>query len=238
MAHAYAGMMTTKRSAASRLGLSMVAAYSILLLAQLSASAGCDEAAPVIDNDRVTVFDVTVNRGKPWTTPQGTNFAEMFLVGGKIRTSSPDGNSRTVARKGGEVVYVGRGTVATLETRSKGPARIIIVELKDLAVPPLPNNSPYALAFPRPGAAKVFENDRIVAWNLTWKLGVPTAVHFHDKDVVIVFRNSGSIKSTQLDGASTVADDEFGTIRFSKSNRVHSEELVKGKESAIVLELK
>jgi hypothetical protein len=222
----------------SRLGLSMVAACSMLLFVQFSAPADRDEAAPVIDNNRVTVFDVTLNRGNPWTTPQGTNFAEMFLVGGKIRTTTPAGNSRTVARKSGEVVYIERGTVATLETISKGPARIIIVELKDLAVPPLPNNSRYPLAFPRPGATKVFENDRIVAWNLTWKLGVPTAVHYHDKDVVIVFRDSGSIKSTQLNGESTVADDEFGTIRFSKSNRIHSEELVKGKEGAIVLELK
>ena len=68
----------------SRLGLSMVAACSMLLFVQFSASADRDEAAPVIDNNRVTVFDVTLNRGNPWTTPQGTNFAEMFLVGGKI----------------------------------------------------------------------------------------------------------------------------------------------------------
>ena len=103
---------------------------------------------------------------------------------------------------------------------------------------PCRNDSGYPLAFPRPGAKKVFENDRVIAWNLTWRPGVPTAMHYHDKDVVVVFRNSGSIKSTPLHGESTVADIEFGTIRFSKSDRTHSEELVKGKESAIVLELK
>jgi hypothetical protein len=55
---------------------------------------------------------------------------------------------------------------------------------------------------------------------------------------VIVFRESGSIKSTKPNGEITIVDDKFGMIRFSKADRLHSEELVKGKESAIVLELK
>ncbi|MFZ0882536.1 MAG: hypothetical protein WAN14_03995 [Candidatus Acidiferrales bacterium] len=175
--------------------------------------------------------------GKPWQAPARINFAVMFLVGAKIQTTSPEGKSSTASRRSGQVVYVAQDTVATLQAASSS-ARIVIVELKGPAVLALPNDSGYPLAFPRPGAKKVFENDRVVAWNLTWRPGVPTAMHYHDKDVVVVFRNSGSIKSTPLHGESTVADIEFGTIRFSKSDRTHSEELVKGKESAIVLELK
>jgi len=231
-------MKTRKIRKPHRLRFPVVAVCSILFLAQTSAHAGDDQMAPVIDNNRVTVFDVTLNPGKPWTAPKDIDFAEMILVGGKIRSTTPDGKSSTAARKSGAVIYVTRGTVAAIEASSKDPSRVVIVELKGPDVPPLPNKSGYPLAFPRPGAIKVFENNRVIAWNSTWRHGVPIPVHYHDKDIVIVFRDSGSIKSTQLNGESTVGDNEFGTTRFSKSNRIHSEELISGKGSAIVLELK
>ncbi len=136
------------------------------------------------------------------------------------------------------MVFVQKGEAATLASASTDPVRIIAVELKGPAVPPLPNNSGFPLAFPRAGTTKVFENDRVVGWNSTWTLNVPTNVHYHDKDVVVVFTEAGSIKSTPLNGEPTVGDVAFGTVRFSKSDRTHSEELIKGKASAIVLELK
>lgn len=220
----------------------LLAAATILFLSPppspSAAHAAGDDAAPVIDNARVTVFDVTLAPGKSWKAPAGVDFAEMILVGGKITTTTPSGASTTASRKSGEVVYVSKGEAATLESASTDPVRIIAVELKGPAVPPLPNHSGHPLAFPRPGTTKVFENDRIVGWNSTWTLNVPTNVHYHDKDVVVVFTDSGSIKSTPLNGDATVGDVSFGTIRFSKSDRTHSEELIKGKASAIVLELK
>lgn len=217
---------------------SILAAISILFLSQLVAYAGVAEPVPVIDNSRVTVFDITLARDKPWKPPQHLDFAEMVLVGGKLTTTSPTGASTTTARKSGDLVFVPRGEAATLQSAANDPVRIIVVELKGPAFSPLPNNSGHPLAFPRPGATKVFENDRVIGWNSTWKLGVPTEIHYHDKDVVIVFTNSGSIKSTPLNGDSTIGDVSFGTVRFSKSDRTHSEELVNGSASAIVLALK
>jgi hypothetical protein len=82
------------------------------------------------------------------------------------------------------------------------------------------------------------ENDRVVVWDYTWKLGAPTPMHYHDKDVVVAFMQDGSVKSTTPNGESTVADDKSGIVRFTKGDRVHFEELVKGEESAITLELK
>lgn len=221
-----------------RFGVLVFSASLILFCTVMPTAAGGDDIAPVIDNSRVRVFDITLNPGRLWAAPKGANFAEMFLVGGRVRTTGGDGKFSVASRKSGDVVYVKQGTDQKLEVISNSPARVVVVELKDPAVPPLPNNSGYVLAFPRPGAKRVLENDRIVAWHSTWKLGVPTAVHYHDKDVVIVFMESGSIKSTKSNGDSTIVDDELGVIRFSKADRLHSEELVKGRESAIVLELK
>jgi hypothetical protein len=46
-------------------------------------------------------------------------------------------------------------------------ARTVVIELQDIAVPPLVNNSGQPPAFPRPGIKKLLENDRVVAWSYT-----------------------------------------------------------------------
>jgi hypothetical protein len=84
----------------------------------------------------------------------------------------------------------------------------------------------------------VLDNDRVTVWNYAWTLGVPTPMHYHDKDVVVVFRNDGLLRSTTPKGESVVNDDKFGMVRFNKRDRVHFEELLKGEQSAIILELK
>lgn len=67
---------------------------------------------------------------------------------------------------------------------------------------------------------------------------MPTPMPYHDKDVVVVYRFDGSLKSTTPDGKSVVNDYEFDSIRFNKGDRVHFETLVSGQQSAIIMELK
>jgi hypothetical protein len=56
--------------------------------------------------------------------------------------------------------------------------------------------------------------------------------------LVVVYRFEGSLKSTTPDGQSVVNDYKFGSIRFNKGDRVHFETLVKGQQSAMMIELK
>lgn len=113
-----------------------------------------------------------------------------------------------------------------------------MIDLKDHPVPPIENTSGYPLAFPRPGVKKLLENDRVIVWDYTWTPGVPTPMHFHDKDVVVLFLEEGDLKSTTPDGQSAVSAYTRGTIRFNTRNRIHTESLVKGKQRAIITELK
>ena len=198
-----------------------------------------DEAAPLIDNERVTVRDITLTPGKPGSLERHDHdFVTMFLVGGKIRTTDANGRSSVALRRAGDAVFGRKGTEEKDELISDSPARLIVVELKDHLVPPLTNNTGYPPAFPRPGSKKVLDNDRVVVWDYTWRPGVPTPMHYHDKDVVVVYRYDGSLKSTTPNGESVVNDNKFGMVRFNKRDRVHFEELVKGNQSAIILELK
>jgi len=212
----------------------------LLSMATLSALGRAQSTpAPAIDNELVTVWDVTLTPGQPVEMQRHQHdFVTMFLVGGEIRTTGVNGKISVVQRNFGDATYGLKGTEEKDEVISAAPARLIIIELKDHASTALVNKSGLPSAFPRPGSRKVLENDRVVVWNYTWVPNVPTPMHYHDKDVVVVYRYDGSLKSTTPDGKSVVNEYKFGTIRFNKADRTHFEELVSGQQSAMMMELK
>jgi hypothetical protein len=116
--------------------------------------------------------------------------------------------------------------------------KVIVITLKDKKVAPLPNTSGYPNAFPRPGNIKVYEDARIIVWDYTWTLGKPTPMHFHDKDVVVIYLDNGTLKSTTPDGKSVTNQRHFGDTYFNPRDRVHTETLTEGKLRAIITELK
>jgi hypothetical protein len=63
-------------------------------------------------------------------------------------------------------------------------------------------------------------------------------MHFHTKDVVVVYFLSGEVRSSAIDGSITINKVEPGQVRFNSRNRTHTEELLKGASRAIIVELK
>jgi hypothetical protein len=63
-------------------------------------------------------------------------------------------------------------------------------------------------------------------------------MHFHDKDTVVVFLDDGDLSSTTPDGKVVVNSFTPVTVRFNPRDRTHTETLVRGKQRAIVTELK
>lgn len=136
------------------------------------------------------------------------------------------------------ISFSGTATFVPTGTTPKTSGRSIVIDLKDHPVPPIANTSGYPPAYPRPGSKKLLENDRVIVWDFAWTPDVPTPMHFHDKDVVVLFLEEGDLKSTTPDGQSVVTAYTPGTIRFNARNRTHFETLVRGKQHAIVTELK
>jgi hypothetical protein len=132
----------------------------------------------------------------------------------------------------GSAAFVPKGTTPKIMGHS------YLIDLKDHPVAPIENKSGYPLAFPRSGAKKIFENDRVIVWDSTWTPGVATPMHFHDKDVVVVFLEDGDLKSTSADGKEVVNKYTTGTVRFNLRDRTHTETLMNGKQRAIITELK
>jgi hypothetical protein len=132
----------------------------------------------------------------------------------------------------GNAAFVPKGTAPKIDGRS------MVIDLKEHPAPAYTNTTKYPLAFPRPGSKKVLENDRVIVWDYAWTPDVATPMHFHDKDVVVVFLDDGDLKSTTPDGKDTVNEYKQGTTRFNLGGRTHTETLVRGKQRAIITELK
>jgi len=151
-------------------------------------------------------------------------------------------NDRVTVREmpvvSGPAGSVGRQTPTSLWI-SVTPSKSIAITLKDKAVAPLPNTSGFPNAFPRPGNnRKVFENNRVIVWDFTWAKDVPTPMHFHDKDVVVVYLGTGTLRSTTPDGKATDNKWKPGDTRFNLGNRIHTETLIEGELRAVITELK
>jgi hypothetical protein len=187
----------------------------IMLLAALAAApafvtpALAADPAPVIDNERVRVFD---------TTAALPAMQDDFVA---------------IAFEKGTAVFGHAG-----ETAGTDGARSIVIDLKNNPVPALANNSGYPNAYPRPHIEKLLENDRVIVWRYRWYLNDPTPMHFHDKDVVVVYLEDSPLQSTTPDGKSVVNEYKSGDIRFNKRDRIHTELVVRGSASAVITELK
>jgi hypothetical protein len=167
-------------------------------------------AEPVVDNERVTVWDTT-----SVLPPARHDFVAVSL-----------------SRKG-TAVFGHQG-----DTPSKSGDRTVVIELKDHPVSPIQNTSGYPLAFPRPHVKKLLENDRVIVWDYMWTPGEPTPMHFHDKDALVVHEEAGGLKSTTPDGKFVVNEYKFGDIRFNGRDRTHTELLISGSAHAVITELK
>jgi hypothetical protein len=216
------------------------AAFIVAAIAAMACTGqACAAPAPLVDNEQVTVWDVPLKVGETTPpTPADLDAVVMFLDGGRFKVTDAAGRPVATGGAPGQAVAIPRGTRAVTTLVSGGPAHAVIVALKDFRKPPYANPGSLPLAFPRTGSSKVLETPRVVVWNYSWKLNENTQPHFHDKDVVLAYREEGAIDSITLDGQHTVTPHHPGEIRFNPGDRSHFERLVSGRQSSITLELK
>lgn len=183
---------------------------AVFLVFALSIAVVSYGAEPVLDNERVTVWDTT--------TPLSAARHAFVAV--------------SLSRKG-TAIFGRKGEVA-----GKAGARTVVIELKDHPLPSIANNSGFPLAFPRPNARQLLENDKVVVWDNVWHPAKPTPMHFHDKDALVVYEAVGALQSTSVDGKQVVSSYQFGQVRFSPRDHTHTEVLVSGHGHAVIIELK
>jgi hypothetical protein len=190
----------------------------------LISAAFAEPGKVIVDNDRVLVREVAWDQQNS-SMPHEHDTVTICLT--------------CASNKSGAARFEAKGTTHGDEKPVDGkPATSIVIELKDHIVPPLANKTGYQNAFPRPGSVKLFENAHIIVWDYHWTPGKPSPMHFHDKDVVVVYLDNGALKSTTPDGKSTVNEITFGLTKFNARDRTHTEEVVRGNARAVMMELK
>lgn len=167
-------------------------------------------AEPVLDNERVTVWDTTVA-----LPPSAHDFIAVPL----------DRHGTAMLGHQGDVP-------------GRSGSRTIVIELKDHAPTALANTSGMPNAFPRPHAVKLLEDARIIVWSYRWYPGEPTPMHLHDKDALVVYEEDCTLKATTPDGNSQVNHYQPGEVRYNPRGRIHSELLAGSGASAVIAELK
>ena len=209
----------------------------VLLAMPLMAHADGAKGKQVIDNERVTVWDLDLSAGESGiATPANYDSVILFLEGGEVRTAK-GGASSTATHDFGDAVFVPKGSAA-VDTATKGPVHEVMIALKGGPVPPNVGPPGLPTSFPREGAVKTFENDRSIAWKFCWPKGEATPMHHHDKDTVMSFRYDGPVRSTDPQGQVRILPFSKGMITYSKAGTTHSELLVGAQQCAADLELK
>lgn len=212
-----------------------------IMLAAVAAVMAFPAAAQTIaiDNDRVTVRDIALAPGDAGFTPDAAHPYVILLPDGGALRQRLGARQDEAKHASGDAIYGEATQAAPTFTAVSGKTHLVAVTLKENAPSgALTNKSGLPLAFPRPGSRKVLENGRVVVWDYTWTPGRATPAHYHDKDVVVVYRKDGALASTTRDGKTVTNDYRRGAIKFNKADRAHFETLVRGEQSATILELK
>jgi hypothetical protein len=79
-------------------------------------------------------------------------------------------------------------------------------------------------AYPRAGATKILENDRVQVWNIAWLKGQPSPLHRHIYDLAGVYYEPGDRMITSPEGSKRSVSTKAWDITFQRTDVTHIEE--------------
>lgn len=82
----------------------------------------------------------------------------------------------------------------------------------------------YPPPFPRPGAIKMLDNDRVQVWNVSWPKGQQTPLHRHPYDMTGLYYAPGDRMITAADGSKRPVSTAAGGIIWQFKGLTHIEE--------------
>ncbi len=100
--------------------------------------------------------------------------------------------------------------------------RYVTVVLASLLMQTVPASLPPA--YPRTGAVKILDNDRVQAWNIAWLKDQPSPLHRHLYDLVGVYYEPGDRMIISPEGTKRPVSTKAWDIAFQKAGVTHIEE--------------
>jgi hypothetical protein len=225
------------------MSLAVLLLFSSAALAQKSAPPfPRDGAKKLQDNDYFAIWDVTYEKGKSTVMRQlPLDQVSVFLTEGAVKFTKADGTWSIEQEKVGSVRYDSKGTAEAEESLSDNPIRATVFQIKDAVDPHWPVTPGIPDKFPRPGSStKLFETDRVIVWDYTWKTGFKTALHLHYHPDAAVYIVAGKSRVIPKEGEPHVSDWHVGQTLSGTAPLAapHQEEQFEGEARAISINLK
>ena len=82
----------------------------------------------------------------------------------------------------------------------------------------------YPPPFPRTGAIRLLDNDKVAVWDVTWPKGHPTLLHRHPYDMTGVYLAPGNRLITEVNGTKRPVSTKAGGIVWQFKGLTHIEE--------------
>jgi quercetin dioxygenase-like cupin family protein len=196
-------------------------------------------AKQLLDNDRVTVWDVVWPKGQPTALHRHPYaLAGVYLEPGTRVITDADGSKRNVSNQPGGITFQLKGLTHIEEGTSDAPLHAIMIELKQDAPMGDDPSTDLPPAFPRDGARQLLDNERVRVWDYAFTPHRVVPLHRHVRDAVAVWMEGGKLRAAPRDGAPSVNTQTKFTATYSRRGSVHTEEAVEGTPHAYVFELK
>lgn len=148
------------------------------------------------ESDCFAIWDVT------WEKGQSTGMQKIpldqvavFSSEGAVKVTRPDGTWSIEEERVGSVRFQSKGTMVAEEGVGEKPAHATVFQIKDSVPPKWPVTAGIPGQFPREGAVKLFETDRFIVWDYTWKTGMQTPLHLHYNPTAAVYLTGGKTRS-------------------------------------------
>jgi quercetin dioxygenase-like cupin family protein len=192
----------------------------------------------VVENSRVIIWDATWPKGKATGLHEHpVDYLSVTLVEGAVKITRPDGTSSVATAPFGVVRFNPKGVIHAEEGVSDQGRRAIMVELKTAPRPA--EAAVTGSGFPRNGATKALENERVAVWDVTWIQGQRIPRRQQGRDAVVIFLKGGVIRQSPEGAAVSDTRRNVGDVLFVPAGTdLPSEEATQGPPRAVFIELK
>jgi quercetin dioxygenase-like cupin family protein len=219
-------------------GLASVALIASLDAQDLPPAFPREGSRKVLENSRVVIWDATWPKGKATALHEHpVDYLSVTLVEGTVKLTQRDGTSSVATAEFGGVRFNRKGVIHAEEGVSDQERRAIMVELK--TVPRPAEAAVTESGFPRNGATKRLENERVAVWDVTWIQGQQIPRRQQGRDAVVVFLKGGVIRQSPEGAAASDTRWNVGDVLFVPAGTdLPSEEATQGPPRAVFIELK
>jgi hypothetical protein len=152
-------------------------------------------AEKALDSNTVLAWKMTITKGDSTGLRELTmDQVSVALDDGEVKFTRPDGTWSIEPERTGSVRFDSKGTVIGEEGVGDQPIHFVVFQLKDDAPHPEPMVNGIPGMFPREGATKLLETDRITVWDQIWKPGELSKLHLHYNHGAAVFLSTGTLQ--------------------------------------------